>query len=124
MGPNRGVAKGGEWCGRPGRQNPRGRKMNILNSKKAFRALSEVKAIEYVIAIFKGHNLFCVGGGGRLHCDYSSPAPKSRAVFLNPLFSNTFSLCSSFNVRNQVSRTYNMLGNITVLSMLIINVFR
>jgi len=24
---------GGDWCGRPDRQNPRGNKMNILNEK-------------------------------------------------------------------------------------------
>jgi hypothetical protein len=30
------------------------------------------------------------------------------------LFSNILSLCSSFNVRNQVSHPYKTIGNITV----------
>jgi hypothetical protein len=40
-------------------------------------------------------------------------------ILLNILFSNTFSLCSSLNVRNQVSQQYRTTGKIIVLYILI-----
>jgi hypothetical protein len=42
---------------------------------------------------------------------------------LSTLFSNTLSLCSSLNVRDQVSRPYRTTGKIIVLDILIFKVF-
>jgi hypothetical protein len=38
-------------------------------------------------------------------------------ILLNTLFSNTLSLCSSLNVRNQVSHPYNTTGRIMVCKL-------
>jgi hypothetical protein len=40
-------------------------------------------------------------------------------ILLNTLFSETFSLCSSLKVRDQVSHPYGTTGKITVLYILI-----
>ena len=39
-------------------------------------------------------------------------------IFLSTLFSNTINLCSSLNVRDQVTQSYNAIGNIIVLYVL------
>jgi hypothetical protein len=41
--------------------------------------------------------------------------PLSSNIFLSTFFSNILNLCSSFNVRDQVSNPYNRTGYITVL---------
>jgi hypothetical protein len=48
------------------------------------------------------------------------PWPK---ILLSTLFSNTFSLCSSLNVRNKVSHPYRTTGKIIVLCILIFKFF-
>jgi hypothetical protein len=45
-------------------------------------------------------------------------------ILLNALFSHILSLCSSLNVRDQVSHTYRTIGKIIVLYILIFYVFR
>jgi hypothetical protein len=47
-----------------------------------------------------------------------SPPPCPN-ILLNTLFSNTLSLCSSLNVRDQVSHSYRTTGTIIVLYILI-----
>jgi hypothetical protein len=44
-------------------------------------------------------------------------------MLLSTLFSNTLSLCTSLNVRNQVSYPYRTKGKITVLYILIFKCF-
>jgi hypothetical protein len=45
-------------------------------------------------------------------------------ILLNSLFSNTLSLCSSLNVRDQVSHPHRTTGKIIVLHILIFTIFR
>jgi hypothetical protein len=47
-------------------------------------------------------------------------SPFGRNIHLSTLFSNTLSLCSSLNVREQVSHPYRTTGKIVVLYILII----
>ena len=44
-----------------------------------------------------------------------TPSLLAPNILLNPLFSNTLSLCSSFNVSDQVSHSYKTTGRIIVL---------
>jgi hypothetical protein len=44
-------------------------------------------------------------------------------ILLSTLFSNTLSLCSSLNVRNQVSHPYKTIGKVIVLCILIFKFF-
>jgi hypothetical protein len=44
-------------------------------------------------------------------------------IFLSPLFSNTLSLCSSFNVKDQVSHPHKTTSKIILLYMLIFTFF-
>jgi hypothetical protein len=54
----------------------------------------------------------------KLHSCYLVPlGPKN--ILLNTLFSNTLSLCTSLNVRDQVSHPYKTTGTIIVLYILL-----
>jgi hypothetical protein len=62
-----------------------------------------------------------------LHNFLHSPVTSSlfgRNIFLSTLFSNTLSLCSSLNVRDQVSHPYRTTGKSIVLYSLIFYIFR
>jgi hypothetical protein len=57
-----------------------------------------------------------------LHSPISSFLLSSN-ILLSTLFSNTLSLCSSLNVRDQVSHPYRTTGKIIVLYILMLNFF-
>jgi hypothetical protein len=71
--------------------------------------------LDFIILIIfdEEYNLWCF-----LFCNFFQPITISSLLspntLLSTLFSNTFSLCSSPNVRDQVSHPYKTTGKITV----------
>jgi hypothetical protein len=96
---------GGEWCGRPGQQSPRGRKVNILMKKKLIFCAKQVlnyrdKKKKFNECDFLKVIYFFRGGGSYCYC--SARASKNLATPL--LFMSYNSVCTQIKNCRFISR--------------------